>query len=186
MPKIDPKITQKSTSAPQGLPEASGERPRASRKPPGSHFGAILDPFWDNFGPHLGPPGASCISLGALLPSTRSTRLSQAPFEITVQKVFSEPLKARCAIRCWLSGRFGARMRPQEIRPLSLQAQEGAVSEAYRGCQGTPCQNPASKRSLDSPNPSHRPNPLAAGPLPAPPQGSMDCGQKSLKHHIKF
>ncbi len=121
VPKIDPKSTQKSTSAPQGLPEASGERPRASRKPPGSHFGTMLDPFWDNVGPHLGPPGASCISLGALLPSTRSTRLSQAPFEITVQKVFSEPLKARCAIRCWLSGRFGARMRPQEIRPLSRQ-----------------------------------------------------------------
>ena len=125
MPKIDPKITQKSTSAPQGLPEASGERPRASQKPPGSHFGAILDQFWTNLGPHLAPPGASCISLGALLPSTRSTRLSQAPFEITVQKVFSEPLKARCAIRCWLSGRFGARMRPQEIRPLSLSGSRG-------------------------------------------------------------
>ena len=131
VPKIDPTITQQSTSAPQGLPEASGERPRASRIPPGNHFGTMLDPFWDNAGPHLGPPGASCISLGALLPSTRSTRLSQAPFEITVQKVFSEPLKARCAIRCWLSGRFGARMRPQEIRPPSITKQLAVVSAAF-------------------------------------------------------
>ena len=37
--KIDPKITQKSTSAPQGLPEAA-------REPFWVHFGAMLEPFW--------------------------------------------------------------------------------------------------------------------------------------------
>ena len=31
---------------------------------------------------------------------------------------------------------------PQEIRPLSLQAQGGAVSAATLGCQGTPRQKP--------------------------------------------
>ena len=54
VPKIDPKITQKSTSAPQGLPEASGELPRASQKPPGSHFGAIFGPILDQFGTSFG------------------------------------------------------------------------------------------------------------------------------------
>ncbi len=106
VPKTDPKITQTSTSAPQGLPEASGERPRASQQPPGSDFELFLDPCWTNLGAHLAPPCASCISLGDLLPSTRSTKLSQTLFGITIQKVSSEPLKARCAIRCTLSGRL--------------------------------------------------------------------------------
>ena len=41
VPKIDPKITQKSTSAPQGLPETARE------------------PFWNHFGAIFGPSGAS-------------------------------------------------------------------------------------------------------------------------------
>ena len=46
--KIDPKITQKSTSAPQGLPEAA-------REPFWVHF----EPFWS----HFGPSGASFSKL---------------------------------------------------------------------------------------------------------------------------
>ena len=66
-----------------------------------SLFGDLLELILGLLGPpgaHFGPPRA--------LPSTRSTKLSQTPFEITVQKVFSEPLKARCAIPYRLSGRL--------------------------------------------------------------------------------
>ena len=173
MPNIDPTITQKSTSAPQGLPEAS-------REPFWNHFGSILEPFWPSRRllhitsrlppptvPHscspfasrscsapsashsvsfrpassarwlvliLDPPGHhfSKVSCRARVPP----KLSQTLFEITVQNIFSRPLNARCAILCWLSGRFGARMRPQEIRPLSLSGSRGGRGakrfEAFR------------------------------------------------------
>ncbi len=75
--------------------------------PPGASWGS----FWPSWGllelilGLLGPPGAH-FGPPRALPSTRSTKLSQTPFEITVQKVFSEPLKARCAIPYRLSGRL--------------------------------------------------------------------------------
>ena len=52
---------------PEPLRDGSGERlaagsgPRAAQRPPGSHFGAILEPFWSHFGTILAsifdPPG---------------------------------------------------------------------------------------------------------------------------------
>ena len=44
---MKPKIDQKSTSQPDGPP-------RAAQRPPGSHFGTILEPFWIHFGTHFG------------------------------------------------------------------------------------------------------------------------------------
>ena len=49
-------------AVPEPLRDGSGERlaagsgPRAAQRPPGSHFGAILEPFWNHFWSHFGFP----------------------------------------------------------------------------------------------------------------------------------
>ena len=93
-----------------GPPGVHSGPPRVHSGPPGASWGsfwaswsapgallALLARSWGLLGLILALLVRSG-ALGALLPSTRSTKLSQTPFEITVQKVFSEPLKARCAI----------------------------------------------------------------------------------------
>ena len=74
VPKIDPKISQKSTSAPQGLPEAA-------REPFWSHFGPMLA----NLAYHFSPSAAYCASFLLSVcphlkrPSARAERASESP-----------------------------------------------------------------------------------------------------------
>ncbi len=114
--KMDPQIAQKSTSAPQGRPEASGE-------PFWSHFGAIWAPFWTHFPPSRRKHCSKSLAKRSFEHSRKhcSNSLVKRSFETTAGQRRRRP---------WLSGRFGARMRPLEIRPLSLQAPLGPWSEA--------------------------------------------------------
>ena len=79
-----------------GPPGVHSGPPRVHSGPPGASWGsfwaswsapgALLARSWDLLGLILALLVRSG-ALGALLPSTRSTKLSQTPFEITVQKV---------------------------------------------------------------------------------------------------
>ena len=109
VPKIDPKITQKSTSA-----------PRASRKPPGSHFGAILEPFWTLRG---------IIFQGFWPHCPLFFLFSCSPFLVRPPLLFA--LSLLQALRPQLGGRFwGA--SPCEIRPPSITKQLAVVSAAFQ------------------------------------------------------
>ena len=106
---MDPKIAQKSTSAPQGRPEASGE-------PFGSHFGAIWNPFWTHFGPiwdpfwtHV-PPNLRKHCSKSL--DKRAFENSRKQHSKSLVKSSFESTAGQRRRRPWLSGRFGARMRP--------------------------------------------------------------------------
>ena len=110
--KIDPKITQKSTSAPQGLPEAA-------REPFWSHFGAILEPFWTLRG---------IIFQGFWPHCPLFFLLSCSPFLLRPPLLFA--LSLLQALRPQLGGRFwGA--SPCEIRPPSITKQLAVVSAAF-------------------------------------------------------
>ena len=80
-------------------------RPRASRKPPGSHFGAILDPFWTLRG---------IIFQGFWPHCPLFVLFSCLPFLVRPPLLFA--LSLLQALRPQLGGRFwGA--SPCEIRP---------------------------------------------------------------------
>ena len=98
--KMAPKIAQKSTSAPKAAQDAPKEAQEAAKRA--------------NIGPKRGPE-------------------DQKSHENAVRKHWlkglSRPLYARCTKGPWLTGRFGG-AAPLEIRPLSLQAQRGAVERS--------------------------------------------------------
>ena len=49
-PNRTPKSIKNLSWGPRGDPGT----PKAAQRPPGSHFGAVWDPFWSDFGSHVG------------------------------------------------------------------------------------------------------------------------------------
>ena len=119
VPKGLPKGTQNRSKIALRAPGPPKGLQGSPRRPPGSHFCLILGPRELIFEPFKRP--------------FRSLRAPHHTIENTVRNHFPKdplrPLRDRCAKHRRLSGRFGA-AGPLEIRPLSLQAQEGAVERS--------------------------------------------------------
>ena len=100
--------------------------PEASRKPPGSHFGAFLDYFWNHFGAKKSTANLNIDSKSlprvVALPACCYFRASGPHFQL-----FSH-------LRSSFSGSVaGLGRSPLEIRPRSPCGSLGAVSEARGG-----------------------------------------------------
>ena len=111
IPKSLPKGTPNRSKITLGAPGPPKGLQGPPRRPPGIHFGLILNPRELIFEPFKRP--------------FRSLRAPHHTIENTVRNHFPKdplrPLRDRCAQHRRLSGRFGA-AGPLEIRPLSLQA----------------------------------------------------------------